>query len=95
MANVRLDETENRRRLHIGSYFTDLNESEYQDLVRIFSAESQPLNAGEQDELKIWDDLFGILAWKFQPTKSGDMSIDAEKVFNELKRMGYSITKNK
>ena len=36
-------------------------------------------------EFKIWDDLFGILAWKFQPTKSGDMFLDAEKVFEELK----------
>jgi hypothetical protein len=36
--NVKLVETENQRRLHIGSYFTDLNENEYQELVRIFSA---------------------------------------------------------
>jgi hypothetical protein len=36
-------------------------------------------------DFKMWDDLFGILAWKFQPTKSGDMFLDAEKVFEELK----------
>jgi hypothetical protein len=36
-------------------------------------------------DLKVWYDLFGILAWKFQPTKSGDMFLDAEKVFEELK----------
>jgi hypothetical protein len=36
-------------------------------------------------DFKVWDDLFGILAWKFQPTKSGDMFLDAEKVFEELK----------
>ena len=36
-------------------------------------------------EFKAWDDLFGILAWKFQPTKSGDMYLDGEAVYNELK----------
>ena len=36
-------------------------------------------------EFKAWDDLFGILAWKFQPTKSGDMYLDSEAVYNELK----------
>jgi hypothetical protein len=36
-------------------------------------------------DFKVWDELFGILAWKFQPTKSGDMYLDAEKVFEELK----------
>lgn len=38
-----------------------------------------------EDDFKVWDELFGILAWKFTPTKSGDMFLDAEKVFNELK----------
>lgn len=36
-------------------------------------------------EFKVWDDLFGILAWKFKATKSGDMYLDGEAVFNELK----------
>ena len=36
-------------------------------------------------EFRTWDDLFGILAWKFQQTKSGDMFLDAEKVYEELK----------
>jgi hypothetical protein len=36
-------------------------------------------------EFKVWDELFGVLAWKFTPTKSGDMMIDAERVYNELK----------
>jgi hypothetical protein len=39
----------------------------------------------ETQDFKVWDELFGILAWKFQPTKSGDMFLDAEKVFEELK----------
>ena len=36
-------------------------------------------------EFKVWDELFSKLAWKFKPTKSGDMMIDAEKVYKELK----------
>lgn len=36
-------------------------------------------------EFKVWDDLFAILAWKFKPTKSGDMYLDGESVYNELK----------
>jgi len=36
-------------------------------------------------EFKVWDELFSKLAWKFIPTKSGDMMIDAEEVYNELK----------
>jgi hypothetical protein len=39
----------------------------------------------ETQDFKVWDELFGILAWKFQPTKSGDRFLDAEKVFEELK----------
>ena len=38
MKTVKLEETKDRRRLHIGSFFVDLNESEYRDLVKIFSA---------------------------------------------------------
>jgi hypothetical protein len=36
-------------------------------------------------EFKVWDDLFSTLAWKFKPTKSGDMYLDGEAVYNELK----------
>jgi hypothetical protein len=39
----------------------------------------------QKQEFKAWDELFGVLAWKFTPTKSGDMMIDAERVYNELK----------
>jgi len=42
-------------------------------------------DVGSSMEFKVWDDLFGILAWKFIPTKSGDIWIDAEEVYNELK----------
>ena len=38
-----------------------------------------------EEDFKIWDDLFGILAWKFKPTKGGDMYLDGEKVYEELK----------
>lgn len=43
MAKVKLVETENQRRLHIGSYFVDLNESEYWELVKIFSTQTKRL----------------------------------------------------
>ena len=36
-------------------------------------------------EFKLWDELFGILAWKYILTKSGDMYLDGEEVYNELK----------
>lgn len=39
----------------------------------------------EKQDFKLWYELFGILAWKFKPTKSGDMYLDSEKVFEELK----------
>ncbi len=39
MSNVKLEETHNRRRLHIGSFFVDLNESDYRELINIFGAE--------------------------------------------------------
>lgn len=59
MANVKLEETNNRRRLHIGSYFIDLNESEYQDLVRIFSSPSpvQGVEEGFIDEVYEIEDI--------------------------------------
>jgi hypothetical protein len=33
----------------------------------------------------VWDELFGILAWEFKPTRSGDMFLDASKVYEVLK----------
>lgn len=50
--------------------------------------QKQPLDTltiSNSADHKVWDELFGILAWKFKPTKSGDMYLDAEAVFNELK----------
>ena len=50
--------------------------------------ETKALNIADvssRAEFKAWDDLFGILAWKFQQTKSGDMYLDGEAVYNELK----------
>jgi hypothetical protein len=41
MTKVKLEETQHRRRLHIGSYFVDLNETDYQELIRIFSDKSR------------------------------------------------------
>ena len=37
---VKLETTNNRRRLHIGSFFSDLNETDYQELIRIFAKEN-------------------------------------------------------
>lgn len=37
MKRIRLEETESQRTLHIGPYFTVLNESDYRDLITIFS----------------------------------------------------------
>lgn len=51
MSKVKLEETENRRRLHIGSYFNDLNESEYQDLVKIFSKKSSLSGVKSREEV--------------------------------------------
>lgn len=42
-------------------------------------------DVSSSNEFKVWDELFSKLAWKFIPTKSGDMMIDAEEVYNELK----------
>ena len=55
---------------------------------RLLENENEPSCLGavsSSAEFKVWYDLFGILAWKFQPTKSGDMFLDTEKVFEELK----------
>lgn len=41
MSKVKLEETQGVRRLHIGSYFVDLNETDYRELVRIFSDQSR------------------------------------------------------
>lgn len=37
---VKLETTKDRRRLHIGSFFADLNETDYQELIRIFTNEN-------------------------------------------------------
>ena len=42
-------------------------------------------SSAEHKKHMVWDELFGILAWKFKQTKSGDMYLDGEKVYNDLK----------
>ena len=39
----------------------------------------------QDDNFLVWDKLFAKLAWKFQQTKSGDMFIDAQAAYEELK----------
>lgn len=34
-----------------------------------------------------WDDVFGILAWSFKQTPSGEMSLDSEAAFKELNKI--------
>ena len=46
----------------------------------------------EANNYKDWDDLFGILAWKFKPTKNGDMFLDSKEVYEELKDK-YTLTR--
>ena len=58
-----------------------LNESTPKRIDQLVTAGMDSLDA----EFKVWDELFGVLAWKFTPTDSGDMAIDAEQVYNELK----------
>lgn len=43
---------------------------------------------------KDWDDLFGILSWKFKPAKNGDMFLDSKEVYEELKDKFTLIRKN-
>ena len=38
------------------------------------------------EKYMVWDNLFGILAWKFKPTESGDMFLDGKKAYNELSK---------
>jgi hypothetical protein len=49
---VKLEETEKRRRLHIGSYFVDLNETDYQELIKIFSNKSAEAYASQSKGLR-------------------------------------------
>jgi len=46
----------------------------------------------EHEKYMVWDDLFAKLAWKFKPTKSGDMYLDGEEVYNELKQQ-FNLTR--
>jgi hypothetical protein len=42
---VKLETTKDRRRLHIGSFFVDLNETDYLELIRIFSDEKKVIKS--------------------------------------------------
>ena len=63
----------------------------FQHEKKMNETERTPVNKRD-DDFMIWYDLFGILAWKFKPTKSGDMFLDGEKVYNELKDK-FKLTK--
>ena len=53
MKTVSLEQTISGRRLTIGSYFVDLNESQYQELVRIFSASQTQVSDAEIEAIAI------------------------------------------
>ena len=50
---VRLEVTDNRLRLHIGSIFVDLNETDYRELVNIFSTPSGAEWADNQKGMRL------------------------------------------
>lgn len=56
------------------------------DIRRVLT-ESIKTNSNTDKDFKVWDDLLSKLAWKFKPTESGDMFIEAEKVYSELKEL--------
>lgn len=60
MTGVKLETTSNKRRLHIGSFFVDLNETDYQELIRIFTKEiPAPIPPKVSDDLeKMADDWY-------------------------------------
>lgn len=57
---VKLETTKDRRRLHIGSFFTDLNETDYQELIRIFTNENVVKNLSSNPVL-----VEGLPKWKY------------------------------
>lgn len=52
---VKLETTKDRRRLHIGSMFVDLNETDYRELIRIFATIFEQLAEMESKNLKQTD----------------------------------------
>jgi hypothetical protein len=52
---------------------------------RMYSEEEYKKESNVDNDFIVWDELFGILAWEFKPTRSGDMFLDASKVYEVLK----------
>jgi len=44
-------------------------------------------------DFKAWDELFGKLAWKYKPMKSGEMWLDGEETYKELSKE-FHLKKN-
>ena len=53
--------------------------------IALFEQDMKLKQQEQENDFLVWDKLFAKLAWKFKPTKSGDMFIDAEAVYEELK----------
>lgn len=47
MSRIKLEETKNRRRLHISSFFVDLNEIDYQELINIFGQKAKNISSSD------------------------------------------------
>lgn len=80
MRKVFLEETKNRRRLNIGSVFVDLNETDYRDLVRIFSTQTTSV---QQSAIDYAIEVFG----KYDPDEQAEFDHFVEHLLNFSKRI--------
>lgn len=85
---VKLVETKNQRRLHIGMLFVDLNESEFQELQKIFGA-------GLLVDFKTWYDKLTpvdkVSVWSEDGESKGLFNMSdkriVEKYINKIKKV--------
>jgi len=69
-----------------GEGFPETGEQYYNETFTNSTEIPTSSNQQKQDnDFLVWDKLFAKLAWRFKPMKSGDMFIDAEAVYEELK----------
>jgi hypothetical protein len=66
----------------------DYRRQYYNETFKQSNSPEIPTSSNQQTQdnnFLVWDKLFAKLAWRFKPMKSGDMFIDAEAVYEELK----------
>jgi len=79
MSQVRLEDTPNRRRLHIGAFFVDLNETDYRELIDIFGKESgNPIHTLANAKSKKYDDLEEQISNCFEEGSGADITTIGE-----------------